>query len=134
MSKKTIKVQDVLVRAAEIISDEPSWTKGRLAGLRVETGAVFYATIDNEHANCFCALGAVQKAARELVPELPGVEAAAMAQESKREKLERDTESALVKALPTRFQAKESIPFFNDREMTTHRQIKNLFKRAIAAL
>lgn len=105
-------IKDVLVRAQQILKDG-AWTKGAIArdayGLKVSPDAY--------DATCWCAIGAIDKAALELYGEIPHKELNAII-------------DSMLLQLPDPFWL---IGTFNDAPETTLEDVINLFQRAIDA-
>lgn len=97
----------VLKKARELISDEKAWTKGWFA--KDERGRDVYA--DDPGAVCFCAMGAIDRAAEECggVDDVPAL-------------------NMLVRAL-----GGTAIDLFNDAPERTHAEVLAAFDKAIAS-
>ena len=114
MTTNNPKIKTILKAAREILQDEKRWTKGYFArtaaGDRVESC--------NKAAVCYCAMGAIDKAAVEAREPRFGVGD--------------DAIDALAKFLPDGHQ--KSVASFNDNPKTTHAEVLALFDQAIAKL
>jgi hypothetical protein len=98
----------VLTHARDLIADPKKWTRDAYA--RTAKGVI--TGIGDEDAECFCAQGAIQRAAR-LSKAVPAYDA---------------TEAAR-KALPAKYSHIEN---FNDAHGTTHADVMAFFDSAIA--
>lgn len=114
MSDSQRCVNLVLIRAREIISDEARWIKGYYAKKKdgVKTAA------SSPYATCWCAVGAIIKATSEV------------AQKDFKRRL--DIEDAAATALDDIIIPKfDSVANFNDHSSTTHKDVLEVFDRAI---
>lgn len=110
MANKT--VLEVLQGALKILRAKSRWTKGAFArnseGESLHSGTCDYGA----DATCFCALGAINQAAGSCnVADQAG--------------------EALARVLPNRYDG--SVPTWNDARRRTVEQVREMFKKAIAA-
>lgn len=124
-----VEVKRVLERADELLSEQSAWIKGRFAQYKSPEGSEQNRRPQESDANCFCALGAVRRAAYEQLPEIEGVSV-----EDKRDRLIEKADQLLESALPKSCSSVGGVPVFNDEPKTTFRQIRNLFGRALGSL
>ena len=104
MSNLSLNAQRVLLRAAELINVRASWSKG------------FY-----EHGDKYCAIGALQRAEREVVSEFDGHFNFDQAKK------------ALVREVTELYRgAYSSVEDFNDDNGTAYEDVKALFCRTVS--
>ena len=115
--------------AQKLIEEPMHWGKRYMAQCRMHDSHGTYlmvTTVDDENANCFCAMGAVSRATREIYP----VEHTTI--HGPRTDLFLRMCQRLRDAIPQRDGfARMQLAEFNDDPAVSHRRIMNLFDRAI---
>jgi hypothetical protein len=118
-------VMQVLTAASELLADPAKWTKGTSA--RNSVGKSVACT--DSRAVCFCSLGAIELAARThvqtqyMVSKLPEDDRHARHLNNLVELTVKQMEKAVVG---------NDVPVFNDLPATTHPQVMNAFRMALA--
>ena len=105
-----MSVNQLLIKAKEVISKPENWTKGEFA--RLEDGTA--CNLRRSDAKCFCTLGAIIKIADKE-------------RYSNRDKI--DAVAEIAKFSPDY----RCVPDWNDSEMTTHANVMAAFDKAIEA-
>lgn len=113
-------VMQVLASASELLADPAKWTQGTLA--RDASGKSV--SIEDPRAVCFCSLGAIGKA---VMVRYPGANTPEDEYACFVENLTKLSVRQLEKAV-----VGNDVPVFNDLPTTTHPQVMNAFRMALA--
>lgn len=116
-------VTEIIKQAKALIQNEQKWIKGVSASrCKGSTGSVEL-PFQSKHATCFCATGAVRRAAYDICTTLQNAY------------WWRECDKALIvldKTLDRMNKRAWSVEIYNDKASTTHADIMTLFDRAIA--